>query len=262
MVGSLGYLANGTRFDITAALSIVSRFSNNHKKIHCEMVSRIYQYLRGNRRTLFFPYGMKLEMSGYCDASWANLEDYSSLAGYCFQIDQSMVSWKSFKEPVKALSTAESEYVALTPAIQECIWLQQFMNSIGYKQETTIIHEDNAACIALAKNPQEKRRTRHIQVKYHWIRDQLQDGIFKLEKIQSEKQNADIFTKGMHGPQVRTICDRLQLQDSVKQGESEDTHVVTESCDRNNTDITLNNTDIMPSKRTDQGIYNDKIKNR
>ena len=219
MVGSLVYLANGTRFDISAALSIVSRFNNNPKKTHCNMVRRIYQYLRGSRRSLVYKKGLNFVLNGYCDASYANLEDYSSLAGYCFTLGDTAVTWKSFKEPVKALSTAESEYIALTSTVQECIWLKQLLEGLGYKQDTVEIYEDNASCIALSKNPQEKRRTRHIQVRFHWIREQLTNGVFKLTQINTLKQNADILTKGLHGPQINTISNRLGLiRDSVKQG--------------------------------------------
>ena len=117
---SLGYLANGTRFDISAALSIVSRFCNNPKKLHCDMVRRIYHYLRGSRGHLFFPYNMKLEMKGFCDSSHGNLEDYTSLAGYCFKIGDSMITWKSYKAQATTLSTAESEYVlALIQVIKQ-----------------------------------------------------------------------------------------------------------------------------------------------
>ena len=93
---------------------------------------------------------------------------------------ESIISWKSFKEPVIALSTAEAEYIALTPAVQECIFLQNFLQSMGYQTTKTEIREDNNACIALAKNPQDKKRTRHIQIRFHWIREQLENGIFTL----------------------------------------------------------------------------------
>jgi predicted transcriptional regulator len=222
MVGSLVYLANGTRFDITAALSVVSRFANNPKKIHCDMVRRIYRYLRGNNRKLRYKIKGEIKLVGYCDASLGNLENYASLAGFCFIMGESIISWKSFKEPVIALSTAEAEYIALTPAVQECIFLQNFLQSMGYQTTKTEIREDNNACIALAKNPQDKKRTRHIQIRFHWIREQLENGIFTLIPTKTLNQLADIFTKGMHGPQLKTISAKLGLvQDSVKQGESE-----------------------------------------
>lgn len=223
MVGSLVYAANGTRFDITAAVSIVSRFGNNPKKIHCDMVRKIYLYLRANPKKLRFKKGAEIKLVGYCDSSLGNLEDYSSLAGFCFVLGDSIISWKSFKEPVVALSTAEAEYIALTPAVQECIYLQQFLKGLGYVSTKTEIHEDNNACIALAKNPQDKKRTRHIQIRFHWIREQLENGIFTLLPTRTHDQLADLFTKGLHGPQLRTISTKLGLvHDSLKQGESED----------------------------------------
>ena len=133
LVGSLVYASNCTRFDITAAVSIVSRFGNKPKKKHCDMVRRIYYYLRSNPSKLRFKKGAELKMVGYCDASLGNLEDYSSMAGFCFMLGDSIISWKSFKEPVVALSTAEAEYIALTSAVQECIYLQQFFTGLGFK---------------------------------------------------------------------------------------------------------------------------------
>jgi hypothetical protein len=221
LVGSLVYLANGTRFDITAAVSVVSRFSNNPKIIHCEMVKRIYHYLRANPKKLKFTKHGSIKLIGYCDASLGNLENYSSLAGFCFMMGNSIISWKSFKEPVVALSTAEAEYIALTSAVQECVFLQQFFNGLGMSITKTEIHEDNNACIALAKNPQEKKRTRHIQIRFHWIREQLENGVFTLVPTRTLDQLADIFTKGLHGPQIRNISQRLGLVDDTgKQGEN------------------------------------------
>ena len=122
-------------------------------------------------------------MKIFCDSSHGNLEDYTSLAGFCIKLGDSMVTWKSYKIPVTTLSTAESEYIALTPAVQECIWLQQLLEDIGYKQQTPVLYEDNQPCISLVKNPQEKTRTRHLQIKYHWVREQLKNGVFKIEYI-------------------------------------------------------------------------------
>jgi hypothetical protein len=190
------------------------------------MVKRIYHYLRANPRKLQFKKNGNIKLIGYCDSSLGNLEDISSLAGYCFMLGNTIISWKSFKEPVVALSTAEAEYIALTTAVQECIYLQQFLTGLGYITTKTEIHEDNHACIALAKNPQDKKRTRHIQIKFHWIREQLENGVYVLIPTKTHEQLADLFTKGLHGPQLRSISTKLGLitDDSVKQGGSEYTH--------------------------------------
>jgi len=90
------------------------------------------------------------------------------------------------------------------------------------KCQKTEIHEDNEACIALAKNPQDKKRTRHIQIRFHWIREQLEKDVFQLIPIRTFDQLADLFTKGLNGPQLRTVSRKLGLvYDSSKQGESE-----------------------------------------
>jgi hypothetical protein len=163
-----------------------------------------------------------MKLIGNCDSSLGNLEDYTSLGGYCFMLNGTTISWKSFKEPVTALSTAEAEYIALTPAVQECIFLQQLLSGLGYPTAKTDIHEDNDACISLAKNPQDKQRTRHIQIRFHWIRQQLENQVFKLIRTRTHEQLADLFTKGLYGPHLRKLSADLGLiPNSVKQGENE-----------------------------------------
>ena len=94
--------------------------------------------------------------------------------------------------------------------------------SLNFTQESTIVYEDNAACIFMAKNPQNSKRTRHIQVRYHWIRQHLENKSFKLQSCKTENQLADIFTKGVHGPKIRSTSFRLGLMSvkSPKQGKS------------------------------------------
>lgn len=222
MVGSLVHVMNGTRFDIAAAVSIVSRYLNSPKKIHCDMVRRIYYYLRGNPlKHLEYKKG-DMALIGFCDSSYANLENYASLSGYAFKLGGSLIEWKSMRQPVVALSTAESEYIALTPCFQAGLWLRGILSELGVPQKATTVYEDNAACIFMAKNPQNSKRTRHIQVRYHWIRQYLENNSFKLQPCKTENQLADIFTKGAHGPQIRSTSSRLGMMTSKspKLGES------------------------------------------
>jgi hypothetical protein len=211
MVGSLMYIMTGTRFDIAAAVSIVSRYLDSPKKIHCDMVRRIFWYLRGSieNRLLYHGKGMKLQ--GYVDSSYANLENFASLSGYGFVIDDSIISWTSTRQPVIALSSAEAEYIALTPAVQEVIWLKDLLNELGYPQGEVPLYEDNQACILLAKNPQDHKKTRHIQLRFHWIREQLKNKVFCLEYCDTKSQRADLFTKGLFGPSLRSQCERLGM---------------------------------------------------
>ena len=115
------------------------------------------------------------------------------------------MSWSSKKQPVIALSSTEAEYVAATGASQEALWFKSMLSEIGIEQQTVTIHEDNESCIKLANTPQEFKRTRHIQVKYHFIRSLVKEGKIKLEFCPTKDQLADIFTKGVNGPRLKEI---------------------------------------------------------
>jgi hypothetical protein len=105
------------------------------------------------------------------DAAYANEVNYKSRSGYCCLIGGSLVSWYSAAQSVVAQSSAEAEYYAAVAAANECIWFKQLLKDLGFKQQTIEIFEDNLACIALTKNPEDHKRTKHIQVKHHVIRD-------------------------------------------------------------------------------------------
>jgi hypothetical protein len=213
MVGSLVYLSTVTRFDIAAAVSIVSKYLANPTKIHCDLVRRIYWYLRSKPgKKLVFKKNDELAL-GYCDSSFANMENYESLGGYVITLGGTPILWKSLRLPV-TLSTSEAEYVTLTPAIKDCVWLKGILNEIGYYHDHINICEDNQGCMALANNPQSSRKTRHIQVRYHWIRERLQDNTVRLIQIATNDQLADVMTKGLYGPPLNLLCSRLNLVDN------------------------------------------------
>jgi hypothetical protein len=211
------YAATGTRPDIATAVGVVSRYLANPKSIHCDMVRQIFYYLRQNSdKRLHYKTTEIPNLVGYCDASWANNEDYSSISGFAFLFGKSLVSWSSKKQPVIALSSTEAEYVTVTSAAQEALWFQSLLKELGYIQETVIINEDNEACINLANNPQEYKRTRHIQVKYHFIRSLVQDNKIQLKYCKTQDQLADIFTKGNSGQRLKSICVKLGIVDGVE----------------------------------------------
>ncbi len=142
---------------------------------------------------------------GYCDASYANEIDYTSRSGYGFLLGGSLISWYSKKQSVVAQSAAEAEYYAASTASNEAVWLQRLLNELGFDQKTITLFEDNQACIALSKNPEEHRRTKHIQVKYHVIRDYVAKGFVKFVYCDTKDQLADMFTKGVSGSLLRTL---------------------------------------------------------
>ena len=200
VVGSLLYLSTKTRPDIAYAVSSVARFCASPTKEHWTAVKRILRYLKGTSKLgLLYRDNTSTEITGYSDADWAgDVGDRKSTSGYAFLLGGAAISWKSNKQTCVALSTAEAEYVALSAAAQEAVWLQQLVSDMVNKniRETTIL-EDNQSAICLAKNQQVHGRTKHIDIKYHFIRDMVQAGRIKLIYCASEDMVADMFTKGL-----------------------------------------------------------------
>ena len=135
----------------------------------------------------------------FSDADWAgDTNDRKSTSGYLFTLSGGAVTWKSKKQSCVALSTAEAEYVALSSAAQESVWLRQLTSDLGSPPKAQMtLFEDNQSAIAMSKNPQFHGRTKHVEIKHHFIREQVNEGNVKLEYCPSEEQTADMFTKGL-----------------------------------------------------------------
>jgi hypothetical protein len=189
------------------------------------MVDRIYHYL-SKSTDLALKYEAKdekLVLQGYSDSSFANSIGSRSISGYCFMLSGSLISWYSHTQSVVALSTAEAEYMAITEAAKEAIWLKLLLKELGHEQGTISILEDNQATIKISNNPQDHKRTKHIQVKFHYIRQQIKTGEFKLVYVKTADQLADVFTKGLSGPRLRASLKQLGMVKwvSVTEGEKE-----------------------------------------
>ncbi|KAL2250008.1 UNVERIFIED_CONTAM: Retrovirus-related Pol polyprotein from transposon TNT 1-94 [Sesamum indicum] len=198
-IGSLVYAMICTRPDIAHAVGVVSRFMSNPGVMHWEAVKWILRYLRGTKdRALVFGKG-KLTLFGFVDADFAgsDCDKRRSTTGYVFTYGGTAVSWVSKLQKVVTLSTTEAEYVAVTEAAKELIWLQHFLGELGKPQADVILHSDSQSAIHLAKNPAFHSGTKHIEIKYHFIRQLMEKKALQLEKIQGEKNPADMLTKAV-----------------------------------------------------------------
>ena len=182
-------------------MSDVARFCGDPTEEHWVAVKRIMRYLRGtgDMDLLYDGNEETTTCVGYSDANWAgDLDDRKSTSGYVFQISNAAICWRSKKQSCVALSTAEAEYMALASATQEAIWLQQLLTDLKSKPNgSMLIFEDNQAAICMAKNAQYHGRAKHIDIKYHFIREHIAKATVKLEYCPSEEMIADIFTKGL-----------------------------------------------------------------
>lgn len=207
-VGSLLYLAQGTRPDISHAVNEVSRYNNNHGTVHWKAVKHILRYLRGtlNYKLRFFK-GESDELVGFSDANWGSDElDRRSWTGYLFKMSNGAITWKSGRQKTVALSSTEAEYMALSACIQEAIWLMQLGREINLKIELPLqIHCDNQSAALLAKNDGYRPRTKHIDIRYHYIREIVETGRVKICYLETSKMIADSLTKPV-GKEKTEFC--------------------------------------------------------
>lgn len=199
-VGSLMYLSVSTRPDIAYAVGNLARFSSKPTKDHWTALKRVLRYLKGTvNYGILYSQKRSGDSIGFSDSDWAgDINDRKSTSGYLFQISGGAVTWKSKKQSCVALSTAEAEYVALASAAQESIWLRKLTAELGSPPKApTTIFEDNQSAIAMSKNPQFHGRAKHIDIKFHFIREHVMNGTVKLEYCPTKEMTADIFTKGL-----------------------------------------------------------------
>jgi len=197
IVGSLMHLI-GTRLDIMYAVSLISRFMESPTEMHLLAAKRILRYLQGTKDfSLFFKANEKSELIGFTDSDYTGDQDSRrSTSGYIFMLGTRPVSWSSKKQPIVTLSNTEAEFVAATSCACQAIWLRRILEELQLKQEgATTIFCDNSSAINLSKNPVLHGKSKHIDVKYYFLRDLCNEGKFELKYCPSEEQLADIFTK-------------------------------------------------------------------
>lgn len=173
-------------------------------------VKRIFRYLKGTADVGLI-YGGKEDclMVGYSDSDYAaDLDSRRSLTGYVFVVGNALVSWKATLQPSVALSTTEAEYMALTEAAKEGIWLKGLLGDLGFHQDQAVVYCDSLSAICLAKDQVHHERTKHIDVRYHFIRSEKR---VQVKKIRTEDNPADALTKSVPLTKFRHCLDLLNI---------------------------------------------------
>ena len=199
-IGKLMYTMVSTRPDIAYPVSVLSRYMANPDQKHWKAIKRIFRYLKETRELgLVLGGSDKVTLEGYSDSDFAgDKETRRSTSAYIFKIGEGTISWMSKKQDVVATSTTEAEYMALGKATSEALWLKRFLEELGYKLPAVKIYGDNQSSIALAKNPQFHPRTKHIDVRFHFIRERIEKGEIILKYLRTDEMLADLLTKA-HG---------------------------------------------------------------
>jgi hypothetical protein len=179
-------------------------------------VKRILRYLVHTPKfDLWYPKGSTFDLIGYSDADWAGCKiDRKSTSGTCQFLGRSLVSWASKKQNSVALSTAETEYIAAGHCCAQLLWMRQTLRDYGYKLSKVPLLCDNESAIRMADNPVEHRRTNHIAIRYHFLRDHQQRVDIEIAYVSTKEQLADIFTKPLDEKTFTKLRNELNILDS------------------------------------------------
>jgi hypothetical protein len=212
-IGSLMYVAVATRPDISYAVSTLSQFLENPGELHWEAAKRVFRYLAGTRGHTLTYGGERQDLTGYTDADGSSQDHRRAISGHTFIIDGGAISWSSRKQELVVLSTAEAEYIAATHAAKEGIWLRRLIGELfGHSDDPTTLYCDNQAAITLATTDNFHAQTKHIDIRYHFIRQEVDSGTFNLIYCPTEDMVADILTKALPGWKVKAHTIALGLR--------------------------------------------------
>ncbi|WJX73238.1 hypothetical protein P8452_57046 [Trifolium repens] len=211
MIGSLLYLT-ASRPDITYVVGVCARYQAEPKMSHLNQVKRIMKYVNGTR-----DYGMMYShcnstLLGYCDADWAgSANDRKNTSGGCFFLGNNLISCFSKKQNCVALSTAEAEYIAVESSCSQLVWMKQMLKEYDMEQDVITLYCDNLSVIYISKNPVQHSKTKHIDIRHHFIRDLVESKVVTLEHVATEEQIADIFTKALDAKQFEYLRGKLGI---------------------------------------------------
>jgi hypothetical protein len=211
LVGSLRYLVH-TRPDLAYSVGYVSRFLQRPTTEHEQAVKRIIRYVVGTLdHGLYYPRCPgEAHLVGYSDSDHAgDIDTSKSTSGILFFLGKCLISWQSVKQQVVVMSSCEAEYIAASTASTQALWLARLLGDLlGRNTKAVELRVDSQSALALAKNPVFHERSKHIRLRYHFIRDCLAEGGIKARYINTKDQLADLLTKPLGKIKFLELCSR------------------------------------------------------
>ena len=221
-IGALMYLANNTRPAIAFSVHVLARYSSNPTRRQWNGVKHVFRYLCGTQDLgLFYQKNNKSQLIGYADAGYlSDPHKACSQTGYVFTYGGTAISWKSMKQTLTTTSSNYAELIVLYDASRECVWLRSMINHIqeacgleSIKKTLTIIHEDNAACIAQIREGYIKgNKTKHISPKFFSTYDLQKEGEIDVQQVKSCDNLADLFTKSLPRSSFEQLSYKIGLR--------------------------------------------------
>lgn len=217
-IGSLMYAMLCSRPDICNAVSILSRYQTCASYDLWKEIKKVLRYIQGTIHFSLIYHKMKCEnlIVGYSDSDWAgDRTDRKSTSGYVFKVFDCTVSWASRKQSTVSLSSTEAEYVALSQCVSEACWLRYLVNDLKISRDPVrvLILADNQSAIKVCKNPEYHKRLKHVDIRFHFIRQTIKENIVVLKYISTYEQQADLFTKPLGFTQFQKLREKLGLHE-------------------------------------------------
>ncbi|KAK0578784.1 hypothetical protein LWI29_016146 [Acer saccharum] len=191
MIGSLLYLT-ASRPDISFSVGVCARYQSDPKESHLSSVKRVIRFVNGTSNYgIWYSFDTNPSLVGYSDADWAgNCDDRKSTSGGCFFLGNNLVSWFCKKQNSISLSTAEAEYIAAGSGCTQLMWMKQMLVDYGFNQGTLTLFCDNMSAINISKNPVQHSRTKHIDIRHHFIRELVENKCIVLEHCSETSAHA------------------------------------------------------------------------
>ncbi|GJS24967.1 retrovirus-related pol polyprotein from transposon TNT 1-94 [Tanacetum coccineum] len=198
MIGSLMYLT-ASRPDLVFAVCMCARYQSRPTKKHLEAVKRVFWYLQGTiNMGLWYPKDTAMALTAYADADHAGCQDTRrSTSGSAQFLGDKLVSWSSKKQTSTSISSTEAEYITMSGCCAQILWMRSQLSDYGFAYNRIPLYYDNKSAIALCCNNVQHSRSKHIDIRHHFIREQVEKGVVELYFVRTEYQLADIFTKAL-----------------------------------------------------------------
>nr|GFA49648.1 retrovirus-related Pol polyprotein from transposon TNT 1-94 [Tanacetum cinerariifolium] len=212
-IGSLMYLTS-SRPDIVQAVCFCARYQSRPTEKQLKEVKRIFRNLRGTvHMGLWYPKDSSFELTAFSDADHAEcIDTRKSTSGGIQFLGDKLVSWMSKKQNCTAMSSSEAEYVALSASCAQVMWMRTQHQDYGFNYNKIPLYCDSQSAIAISCNPVQHLCTKHIHTRYHFIKEQVKNGIIELYFVRTEFQLADIFTKALSEDRFKYLVRRIGMR--------------------------------------------------
>nr|GFB05215.1 retrovirus-related Pol polyprotein from transposon TNT 1-94 [Tanacetum cinerariifolium] len=213
MIGTLLYLT-ASRPDLQFAICMCARYQARPTEKHEHAVKRIFCYLRGTvNRGLWYPKDSSVALTAFADADHAGCQDTRrSTSGSVQFLGERLISWSSKRQKSAAISSTEAEYIALSGCCAQILWMRSQLSDYGLVFNKIPMYCDNKSAIALCCNNVQHSRSKHIDIRYHFIKEQVEQGVIELYFVNTEYQLADLFTKALGRERIEFLTNKLGMR--------------------------------------------------